>query len=157
MAEREGFEPSIGLSLYTLSRGALSAAQPSLRVCYKRCLTPVLHLCRSARTRSCFTYELMLFARPTSCGEQGDLNHPPVHGCTASASSVETAFSRSVQAISTDAYCISINLAEGVGFEPTVGFPTPVFKTGTFGQLCHPSKCAQSDAIQMRSIKRGVI
>ena len=25
-------------------------------------------------------------------------------------------------------------MAEGVGFEPTVGFPTPVFKTGTFGR-----------------------
>ena len=32
MAEREGFEPSIGFSLYTLSRGALSAAQPSLHL-----------------------------------------------------------------------------------------------------------------------------
>ena len=31
MAEREGFEPSIGFHLYTLSRGALSAAQPPLR------------------------------------------------------------------------------------------------------------------------------
>ena len=31
LAEREGFEPSIGFHLYTLSRGALSAAQPPLR------------------------------------------------------------------------------------------------------------------------------
>ena len=26
----------------------------------------------------------------------------------------------------------SVHVAEGVGFEPTVGKPTPVFKTGTF-------------------------
>ena len=31
VAEREGFEPSIGVNLYTLSRGALSATQPPLR------------------------------------------------------------------------------------------------------------------------------
>ncbi len=31
LAEREGFEPSIGFTLYTLSRGALSATQPPLR------------------------------------------------------------------------------------------------------------------------------
>jgi hypothetical protein len=31
MAEREGFEPSIGLTLYALSRGAPSATRPSLR------------------------------------------------------------------------------------------------------------------------------
>ena len=31
MAEREGFEPSIGVNLYSLSRGALSTTQPSLR------------------------------------------------------------------------------------------------------------------------------
>ena len=31
MAEREGFEPSIGVSLYSLSRGAPSAARPPLR------------------------------------------------------------------------------------------------------------------------------
>ena len=31
MAEREGFEPSIESPLYSLSRGALSAAQPPLR------------------------------------------------------------------------------------------------------------------------------
>ena len=30
-------------------------------------------------------------------------------------------------------------MAERVGFEPTVGYPTPVFKTGTFGQLSHLS------------------
>ena len=29
-------------------------------------------------------------------------------------------------------------LAEGVGFEPTVGKPTPVFKTGTFGRSVIP-------------------
>jgi hypothetical protein len=28
--------------------------------------------------------------------------------------------------------------AEGVGFEPTVGKPTPVFKTGTFGRSVIP-------------------
>ena len=31
MAEREGFEPSIGLTLYALSRGAPSATRPPLR------------------------------------------------------------------------------------------------------------------------------
>ena len=31
VAEREGFEPSIGVNLYSLSRGALSTTQPSLR------------------------------------------------------------------------------------------------------------------------------
>ncbi len=32
-------------------------------------------------------------------------------------------------------------VAEGVGFEPTVGKPTPVFKTGTFGRsVIPPSK-----------------
>ena len=31
MAEREGFEPSIGINLYALSRGAPSAARPPLR------------------------------------------------------------------------------------------------------------------------------
>ena len=30
------------------------------------------------------------------------------------------------------------SLAEGVGFEPTVGKPTPVFKTGTFGRSVTP-------------------
>ena len=29
-------------------------------------------------------------------------------------------------------------VAEGVGFEPTVGKPTPVFKTGTFGRSVTP-------------------
>ena len=29
-------------------------------------------------------------------------------------------------------------MAEGVGFEPTVGKPTPVFKTGTFGRSVIP-------------------
>jgi hypothetical protein len=29
-------------------------------------------------------------------------------------------------------------MAEGVGFEPTVGKPTPVFKTGTFGRSVTP-------------------
>ena len=29
-------------------------------------------------------------------------------------------------------------VAEGVGFEPTVGKPTPVFKTGTFGRSVIP-------------------
>ena len=29
--------------------------------------------------------------------------------------------------------CVCL-LAEGVGFEPTVGKPTPVFKTGSFGR-----------------------
>lgn len=32
VAEREGFEPSIGVNLYSLSRGAPSAARPSLRI-----------------------------------------------------------------------------------------------------------------------------
>jgi hypothetical protein len=32
LAEREGFEPSIELPLYHLSRVALSTTQPSLRV-----------------------------------------------------------------------------------------------------------------------------
>ena len=32
MAEREGFEPSIGVNLYALSRGAPSATRPPLRV-----------------------------------------------------------------------------------------------------------------------------
>ena len=32
VAEREGFEPSIGVNLYSLSRGALSTTQPSLQV-----------------------------------------------------------------------------------------------------------------------------
>ena len=31
VAEREGFEPPIGVNLYSLSRGALSTTQPSLR------------------------------------------------------------------------------------------------------------------------------
>ena len=31
-----------------------------------------------------------------------------------------------------------VQLAEGVGFEPTVGKPTPVFKTGTFGRSVIP-------------------
>ena len=31
MAESEGFEPSIGVSLYALSRGAPSATRPALR------------------------------------------------------------------------------------------------------------------------------
>ena len=31
MAEKEGFEPSIGINLYTLSRRAPSAARPFLR------------------------------------------------------------------------------------------------------------------------------
>ena len=31
MAEREGFEPSIGINLYALSRGAPSATRPPLR------------------------------------------------------------------------------------------------------------------------------
>jgi hypothetical protein len=31
LAEREGFEPSIGINLYTLSRGAPSATRPPLR------------------------------------------------------------------------------------------------------------------------------
>ena len=31
-------------------------------------------------------------------------------------------------------------MAEGVGFEPTEGYkPPPVFKTGAFSQLDHPS------------------
>lgn len=34
---------------------------------------------------------------------------------------------------------LTVYLAERVGFEPTVGCPTPVFKTGTFGQLSHLS------------------
>ena len=34
----------------------------------------------------------------------------------------------------------SEKLAEGVGFEPTKGCPLPVFKTGAFDQLCHPSR-----------------
>ena len=29
-------------------------------------------------------------------------------------------------------------LAEGVGFEPTVGYPTPVFKTGAFDHSATP-------------------
>ena len=33
----------------------------------------------------------------------------------------------------------SLHMAEGGGFEPTEGCPSPVFKTGTFGQLSHPS------------------
>ena len=34
MAEKEGFEPSIGLqTLYSLSRGAPSATRPPLRLC----------------------------------------------------------------------------------------------------------------------------
>ncbi len=33
----------------------------------------------------------------------------------------------------------ALHMAEGVGFEPTEGCPSPVFKTGTFGQLSHPS------------------
>ena len=32
VAEREGFEPSIGFILYALSRGAPSATRPSLRI-----------------------------------------------------------------------------------------------------------------------------
>jgi hypothetical protein len=32
------------------------------------------------------------------------------------------------------------SLAEGVGFEPTVGKPTPVFKTGTFVRSVIPPK-----------------
>jgi hypothetical protein len=31
-----------------------------------------------------------------------------------------------------------LDSAEGVGFEPTVGKPTPVFKTGTFGRSVIP-------------------
>jgi hypothetical protein len=31
MAESEGFEPSIGVNLYALSRGAPSATRPALR------------------------------------------------------------------------------------------------------------------------------
>ena len=38
-------------------------------------------------------------------------------------------------------------MAEGVGFEPTEGCPSPVFKTGTFGQLSHPSEYVQSISI----------
>ena len=34
----------------------------------------------------------------------------------------------------------NIIMAEGVGFEPTEGYkPPPVFKTGAFSQLDHPS------------------
>ena len=29
-------------------------------------------------------------------------------------------------------------LAEGVGFEPTIGFPMPVFKTGAFNRSATP-------------------
>ena len=140
VAEREGFEPSIGLSLYTLSRGALSAAQPSLQFQIK------------SASGSC--------PRPMSFHPWTGLIEPALPYMDVRVQfSFGVQFSVSEPAISMDAYCVSINLAEGVGFEPTVGFPTPVFKTGTFGQLCHPSKCAQSDAIQMRSnaIKRGVI
>ncbi len=32
MAESEGFEPSIGVNLYTLSRGAPSATRPALHI-----------------------------------------------------------------------------------------------------------------------------
>ena len=42
------------------------------------------------------------------------------------------------------------NLAERVGFEPTVGCPTPVFKTGTFGQLSHLSIMFQIARISPR-------
>ena len=41
----------------------------------------------------------------------------------------------------------SLALAEGVGFEPTVSFPTPVFKTGTFGRSVIPPR---SDVIESR-------
>ena len=34
-------------------------------------------------------------------------------------------------------FCICL-LAEEVGFEPTVSFPTPVFKTGSFGRSDTP-------------------
>ena len=37
-------------------------------------------------------------------------------------------------------------LAEGVGFEPTVGKPTPVFKTGTFGRSVIPPGTTLVDA-----------
>ena len=36
-------------------------------------------------------------------------------------------------------------LAEGVGFEPTVGKPTPVFKTGTFGRSVIPPRTTLVD------------
>ena len=38
-----------------------------------------------------------------------------------------------------------VYMAEREGFEPSEGFPSPVFKTGTFGQLCHlsVSNCRQ--------------
>ncbi len=39
MAEREGFEPSLGLTLNTLSRRAPSATQPPLQIFYYRIKT----------------------------------------------------------------------------------------------------------------------
>ena len=36
LAEREGFEPSIGINLYTLSRGAPSATRPLLQIFNER-------------------------------------------------------------------------------------------------------------------------
>ena len=43
LAEREGFEPSIGINLYSLSRGAPSATRPPLRETHFNCFTAYHH------------------------------------------------------------------------------------------------------------------
>ena len=38
-------------------------------------------------------------------------------------------------------------LAEGVGFEPTVSFPTPVFKTGAIVRSAIPPRCGPKSSL----------
>ena len=46
-------------------------------------------------------------------------------------------------------------LAEEVGFEPTVGFPTPVFKTGAFDHSATPPVFSASSGEDGETFCRG--
>lgn len=52
----------------------------------------------------------------------------------------------------------SYSSAEGVGFEPTVGFPTPVFKTGALGHYASPPRrCTNREHHGQRPVERIVV